>query len=170
MLNVEQAIREVGAVYQALTGRAIERSGSELPPDVDSLLHLESRYHQFKAMLEVSGYGAARAQPAPWSPPVEISETDREVRCELDLPAVTRAQVSIAVSGDFLVVRGERGASVAASGMRRSERPFGPFEKVIGLPPKARRSAIEACLRDGVLVITVPTDGPGNGTTTIDVK
>lgn len=168
MLNVEQAIREVSAVYQALTGRMIERSASELPAEVDALLHVESRYQQFKAMLD--GYGAGHAPLAPWSPPIEISETDREVRCELDLPAVSRAQVSVAIMGDYLVVRGERVATMTSSGTRRSERQSGPFEKVIGLPPKARRSAIEAILRDGVLVITVPTDGPGNGTTTIDVK
>jgi HSP20 family protein len=170
MLNVEQAIREVGAVYQALTGRAIERSVSELPPEVDPFLHLESRYQQFKAMLDVSGANVGRGSVIPWSPAMEISESDREVRCELDLPAVSRTQVSVSIMGDYLVVRGERVMAMTSNSIRHSERHMGPFQKVIALPPKARRSAIEAILRDGILVITVPTDGPSNGTTTVDVK
>jgi HSP20 family molecular chaperone IbpA len=44
--------------------------------------------------------------------------------------------------------------------------------RTIALPPRARRDGIEASLRDGVLAISIPTDGSGSEPTEvpIDVK
>jgi HSP20 family protein len=84
------------------------------------------------------------------------------VRCEIDLPGVARDRISVSVVGDYLIVRGERAnAETQASMLRYQERNVGPFAKTIALPPRARRDAIEAILRDGVLEITIPTDGSG---------
>lgn len=172
MLDVEQAIREVGAVYQALTGRPIEPSRSEMPPNVDVSAHVEGRYRQFKTMIDTAprGPGAMPFLPV-WAPPLEVIEHDQEVRYELDLPAISRDQIGISVIGDSLVVRGMR-AVVPAPGaaVRYSERPTGAFQRVISLPARARRDGIQAAQKDGVLIITVPTDGPSGSPLPVDVK
>lgn len=173
MLNVDQAIREIGAVYQALTGRPIEPGRSDLPPEVDPLAHVEGRYRQLKTMLEVGARpnGAEASPVAAWSPAVEVQELEREVRCLVDLPGVARDQVSVAVMGDHLVIRGQRAAALPPGAtLRHSERPSGAFQKLVAMPPRARRDGIEATLRDGVLLVTIPTDGPVPTTAPIDVK
>jgi HSP20 family protein len=159
MLDIEQAIREVGTVYQALTGRAIEAGRSDLPPELDggAQAHVEERYRQFKSLIE------ARAA---WVPALAVIEHEREIRYEIDLPAVSRDQVAISVLGGFLVVRGQRGGGPA----RYAERPAGVFQRVIALPPQARRDAITASLRDGVLVVGVPVDGPSDGPVVVEIR
>jgi HSP20 family protein len=162
MLDIEHAIREVGAVYQALTGRAIEAGKADLPRDVEPRAHIEERYQKLKEMLASPAAVGAGGAPV-WSPAMEVVELGGEVRYELDLPAVSRSDVSVAVVGDCLVVAGRRAAPVApGAALRFSERPVGPFQKVIALPSRARREGIRAALREGVLSIAIPTEGaPG---------
>lgn len=168
MLNVEQAIREVAAVYQAITGRVIEAGSSELPATDDPKALVEQRYLQLKTIIDSP---AASASPV-WSPLADIVEIEREVRYDIDLPAVSRQQVSVSVAGDHVLVRGQRAAGAPASAVRRAERPAGPFQKVLPLPPRARPDGITAVLRDGVLSIAIPLDGSGEDTISlaIDVK
>ena len=169
MLDVEQAIREVGQVYQALTGRSIEVSRAELPSEIEPRAHIENRYRQFKAILAAPTMGAAAHFEPAWRPALEVVEAEREVRYHLDLPNVARDQVQVAVVGEWIVVRGRRGPAAGAE-VRYSERPSGVFQRAMALPPRARREGVHAAMRDGVLVIGVPTDGPAFAAQTIDVK
>jgi HSP20 family molecular chaperone IbpA len=189
MLDIEQAIREVGTVYQALTGRPIEAGRSDLPPDADAQAHIEDRYRQFRALMDAAraDAGAASAPQAhharyahhahqvqngpAWVPPLTVIEGEAEVRYELDVPAVSRADVSVAVLDAFVVVRGRRGTGAPDSPARAySERPEGPFQRVIALPARARRDAVVAQLREGVLAIVVPTDGPAGAAVPIEIR
>lgn len=172
MLDIEQAIREVGTVYQALTGRPIEAGRSDLPPEIDPRAHIEGRYRQFKTIIDSPLAGATAAPFVPaWTPPLAVIEHETDVRYEIDLPAVGREQISISVLGGFLVVRGLRGGVPdPGAAVRYSERQAGPFQRVIALPARARRDGIQATLREGVLAVTVPTDGPGGATVAIEIR
>jgi HSP20 family protein len=180
MLDIEQAIREVGTVYQALTGRPIETGRSDTAPEIDASAraHIEDRYRQFKTMVGSPFAEAAPAAPA-WVPPMTVIEQDLEVRYEIDLPSVSRDQVGVSVLGGFLVVRGMRQPPVpeanavpngAGAAVRYTERPSGAFQRVIALPPRARRDGITASLREGVLAVTVPTDGPGGAAVAVEIR
>ena len=159
MLNVEQAIREVGAVYQTVAGRPIQPGASELPPEADPVGHVEAKYRQLKSMLERSTPSAGGAA---WCPLVDVIELEREIRIEVDVAGVPRDRMSISIAGDLLVLRGERTNGRGPGIMlRHQERPQGPFQKIITVPPRVRRDAVEATLRDGVLVVTLPLDGSG---------
>jgi HSP20 family molecular chaperone IbpA len=171
MLDVEQAIREVGSVYQALTGRDIEAGRSELPAEVEPRAYIEGRYRQLKGMLESPQQMGVAPNAQPYTPPLEVVEHGAEVRFEMDLPAVSRDQVSVSLVGDWIVVRGRRG-SVQAPGaaVRYSERSQGAFQRTIALPPRARRDAVCSALRDGVLTVTVPLEGPTPPAQSVTVK
>jgi HSP20 family protein len=171
MLDIEHAIREVGAVYQALTGRAIAAGQADLPRDVEPRAHIEERYHQLKAMLASPAPGQAPGAASVWAPPMEVVELEGEVRYDIDLPAVPRSEVAVAVVADCVVVTGRRvAAPPAGAAVRFSERPSGPFQKVIALPARARRDEIHASLRDGVLSVVIPTEGAAQTPLPIDVK
>lgn len=173
MLDVEQAIVEVGNVYRALTGRPIEAGRAELPPEIDPRAHIEGRYRQLKSILDGADKAPAAAPPVapPWTPALEVIEQEHALRFELELPGVHRDHIALAVIGDALVVRGQRGGAPPGKGtVRHSERQAGPFTRVIPLPSQARRDAISASLRDGVLSIAVPTDGPTAGPQIIEIR
>jgi HSP20 family protein len=176
MLNVDQVIREVSGVYQSLTGRPIQPGRSEMPPEVDPLGHLEGRYRQFKGLIDGQGNQALGAMPQmtsmqPWTPAIDVIELEREVHYEMDLPGMAREQITVSLAGDYLVVRGERPATRVAVGgtVRHQGRRTGPFQALVALPPRARREGVEAALRDGVLSVTIPTDGSGNDVSEVPV-
>jgi HSP20 family protein len=174
MLNVEQVIREVSGVYEALTGKPIGQARTDLPPEVDPSGHVETRYREFKTLVSAMGRTSQpQAQPtaAPsFAPAMDVIELEREVRCELDLPGVTRDRVSVSVVGEYVVIRGERADARAHGGVVRvSERRTGAFQKVLALPPKARRDGIEASCREGVLTVVIPTDATVGTTREIHV-
>jgi HSP20 family protein len=166
MLNVEQAIAEVASVYQSLTGRPIQPGRYETPPEVDPAVQAENNYRQFKSLLERRAQTVApptspvgMAGPS-FVPAVDVVEAEREVRLMMDLPGVPRDHLSVTVTGEAICVRGERPAGALQTGLvRHRERRVGAFQRLVALPPRARREGIEATLRDGVLSIVIPTDG-----------
>jgi HSP20 family protein len=144
------------------------------------MVQAETNYRQFKSLLEQK----ARAQAEPQrdkgatmphvTPAVDVLELEREVRVFVDMPGMAREHVNVAIAGDVLTIRGERQAPQRAQAgmMRLEERRKGLLLRSIALPPRVRRDGIEAALRDGVLTISIPTDGNGADTTEIpiDVK
>lgn len=183
-MNIENAIREVGSVYQSVTGNPIQLGASELPPEVDPGAHVAGRYYEFKNLIQLQGLDRGMAdKPAvhaeafahvAWMPSMDVLELEREVRFEFDVPGVSRDQLQIALSGDYLVVRGERFIDKRAEAglLRWQERRFGSFQRVVALPPRARREAVEAHLRDGILRVSIPVEGTAvdSTDTLVDVK
>lgn len=177
MLNVEQAFAEVASVYQALTGEPFKPGRYELPPEINPLEHAETNYRQFKRLMDQRTQAgseprkAMNAVGAPVPPPVDVVEFEREVRVCIDLPGVLREHVHVAMQGEALSVRAERPANRNGAGnCRLEERTKGTFLRSIALPPRARREGIEALLRDGVLTISIPTDGSLNDKTEIPIE
>ncbi len=176
MLNVEQAFAEVASVYQALTGEPFKPGRFELPPEINPLEHAETNYRQFKRLMEQTRTaGESRkgmnAVMAAVPPPVDVLEFEREVRVCIDLPGIVREQVHVSVQGEALSVRAERTANRNGAGnCRLEERTKGTFVRSIALPPRARREGIEALLRDGVLTVSIPTDGSLNDKTEIPIE
>lgn len=185
MLNVEQAFAEVASAYQALTGRPFTPVGRESPPEVNPQEQAEANYRQFKRLMEQrmqNGGDPRKTIPvAPVPPPIDVLEFEREVRVLVDLPGTMREQVNVSITGDALMIRAERTASRNANGngsgngngngiCRLEERRKGAMLRSVALPPRARRDGIEALLRDGVLTISIPTDGTAGDNTEIPIE
>jgi HSP20 family protein len=175
MLNVEQAFAEVASVYQALTGEPFKPGRYESPPEVNPQEQAEANYRQFKRLMEQRTQAAADprkgASVAPVPPPIDVVEFEREVRVIVDLAGVTREQVNVSLTGDTLTIRAERTATRNGAGTcRLEERTKGVFLRSIALPPRVRRDAIEALLREGVLTISIPTDGSPNDKAEIPIE
>jgi HSP20 family protein len=86
--------------------------------------------------------------------PVDIEETDEAFIVELDLPGVTREDVSIDLQDAELVVSGEVRERERSGKLRRHARRSGSFEYRVGLPGEVDPESVKASLRDGVLTIT----------------
>ncbi|MBK9266439.1 MAG: Hsp20/alpha crystallin family protein [Polyangiaceae bacterium] len=179
MLNVEQAFAEVASAYQALTGRPFTPVGRESPPEVNPQEQAEANYRQFKRLMEQrmqNGGDPRKVTPvAPVPPPIDVLEFEREVRVLVDLPGTAREQVNVSITGDALTIRAERTNTRSGNGngngtCRLEERRKGAMLRSVALPPRARRDGIEALLRDGVLTISIPTDGTAGDNTEIPIE
>jgi HSP20 family protein len=98
---------------------------------------------------------AYTAHTPAWSPPVDVTETDDEVLVRVEIPGVDPEALLVTVSRNGLVVAGEKrepdygrpGAIV------KLERRFGPFRRLIPLPPSADPDRVHTACADGVLTV-----------------
>jgi HSP20 family protein len=91
-------------------------------------------------------------------PHIDINERDGKLVVNADLPGVRPEDFQVEIEGDALVLQGERRSEQedTRGGIRRSERTYGTFRRVIPLPPGANAEAAEARFENGVLVISIP--------------
>lgn len=94
----------------------------------------------------------------PFLPAFDVSERNDAYVIEADLPGLRDENLEISVSGQQLVVRGEREQERRESDERRHlvERVSGSFVRSFVLPADADVDAIEARLTDGVLTVRLP--------------
>ncbi|MBX6391825.1 MAG: Hsp20/alpha crystallin family protein [Frankia sp.] len=85
--------------------------------------------------------------------PVDIEETDDAFIVELDLPGVSRDDVTIDLRDNELVVYGEIRERERKGALRRQSRRCGQFEHRIALPGDVDAESVRASLRDGVLTL-----------------
>lgn len=105
-------------------------------------------------------FGGASSQRATWMPPVDVRESARDLRFELELPGLTVDDVEVTADNGVLTVkgekRGERTEGEEGTRWHYAERGFGPFQRSFQLPQGLDEGQISATFRDGVLTVTVP--------------
>lgn len=101
---------------------------------------------------------AARSEQAAtptFQPRASILENEAGFELRIELPGVDPARLEVTVTGDELVLKGEKAREVLAEGAvwHHQERAFGAFERVFRLPSAVDREAISAESAHGVLTI-----------------
>jgi len=93
-----------------------------------------------------------------FAPPADIHETADEFVVKMDLPGVSLKDIKVNLTGDTLVIRGERAQDKTEEGASRHrvERIHGSFERIFGLRAPLRGDQVKATYKDGVLEIRVP--------------
>jgi HSP20 family protein len=93
-----------------------------------------------------------------WYPYIDVHETDEAYELEADLPGMKPEDITVAVEGHEVVLKGERRAEYEATkeGMRRVERRFGTFHRRVTLPGAVKTDEVNARYANGVLTVTVP--------------
>jgi len=91
-------------------------------------------------------------------PTVNVYEKDNAVVVKADLPGIKEEDLSVEVSEDHLVIRGERKSEeeVDEKNYYRRETSFGSFLRTIPLPSEVDKDKVEAELKDGILTISMP--------------
>lgn len=95
----------------------------------------------------------------PWTPPVDIYETENELVVKADLPEVNSKDVEIKIENGNLSLRGERtftDNNGAQKGFHRIERSYGTFVRYFTLPDTVDAEKVAARFDNGVLTITLP--------------
>jgi HSP20 family protein len=94
----------------------------------------------------------------PWSPPVDIYETENELVVKADVPEVDPKNVAIQMENGTLTLKGERRFEDQGNGrgFHRIERGYGSFVRAFSLPDTVDPDKVKADYRNGVLTITLP--------------
>lgn len=94
---------------------------------------------------------------ASWIPAVDLSETDAEVVVRVELPGVAAQDVDVSVSGERLVISGEKKSQSESKtdGWVHRESVYGRFSRTIALPESVDPAKVSAKYDDGVLVVTM---------------
>lgn len=94
----------------------------------------------------------------PWSPSVDILETEDALLLRMDVPGVELGDIDINMENHTLTVKGERKFDNTSNGRgyHRIERSYGSFARSFTLPDTVDGEKVAAELKNGVLNITLP--------------
>jgi len=103
---------------------------------------------------------------------VDISEDDKSIYIEADLPGVKKEDLKVTVEDNLLTIRAERRAESTESRKNyyRTERVFGSMTRSFTLGENVNKDAIEAHFSDGVLKLVLPKVEPVVKAKEISVK
>jgi len=94
----------------------------------------------------------------PWSPAVDIYETENELVLKADLPEVSQKDIDVRVENQTLTIAGERKFEKKdeTKGFHRIERSYGNFVRSFAVPSTFDTDKISAEFHNGVLSVTLP--------------
>lgn len=107
-----------------------------------------------------------------WTPQIEILQNNGQLTVKADLPGLTRDDVKVEVTDDFLAIAGERKEEKEEKqeGFYRSERSYGSFYRRVPLPEGAKTENAAATFRNGVLEVTIPVPQVAAPTRKLEIK
>jgi len=94
----------------------------------------------------------------PWSPAVDIYETENELVLKADLPEVSLKDIDVRVENQTLSIAGERKFEHKENnkGFHRIERSYGSFVRSFAVPNTFDTDHISAQYQNGVLSVSLP--------------
>jgi HSP20 family protein len=96
-----------------------------------------------------------------WAPAIEVMvEKDKKLIVKAELPGLTKEDVKIDITAEYLTLQGERKQEKEEKfeGLIRNERFYGTFFRQIPLPEGAKFENATAIFKHGVLEIEVPLE------------
>lgn len=92
------------------------------------------------------------------APAIDVTENGKAYKVTAELPGMEPNNVEVTVSGDMLVIKGEKRQEKEEKDENYylSERSFGSFQRSFSLPAGVDRDKISAELSKGVLTVTLP--------------
>ena len=126
---------------------------SELQQEMNRLF--EDFFDQPHALSRLSGESGLQTS---FSPSVDISETDQEIRVAVELPGMDPENIEVSYTGNALTISGEKQteSEQQEEHFYRKERSYGSFRRSIPLPGTIQEEDIEASFKNGVLQVRLP--------------
>ena len=93
----------------------------------------------------------------PWSPAVDIFETENELVLEADVPQMEMKDIDLQLENGTLTLRGARRFEQEQNGRgyHRIERGYGSFVRAFTLPDSVDADKVKAEYKGGVLTVTL---------------
>lgn len=102
---------------------------------------------------------------AKWSPTIDVAESDTEIIVRAELPGIEPGDLDVSISGNELVLSGEKKESSESQGkgFSHSESRWGCFRRSVRLPEGVDEENVDARYANGVLTVhlkRIPTAVP----------
>jgi HSP20 family protein len=112
----------------------------------------------FRQMQDTLSRFLSEPSSRPWTPAVDILETENELVLKMDVPEVELKDVDIRLENQTLTVKGERKFENRedSKAYHRIERSYGTFARTFNLPDTLDTEKVRADYKNGVLNITLP--------------
>ena len=93
-----------------------------------------------------------------WMPPIDMSENEKEVVVQAEVPGLDAKDIDISLNGRMLTIRGERKQEQKekAENYHRIERRYGSFSRSFELPADVDGNKVNAIYKDGILTLNLP--------------
>ena len=100
----------------------------------------------------------AAHEHTPWSPQIDVEETEDAIVIRADLPGMNKQDMKISVEDNRLTLSGHRKSAMndAPRNFHRLERTCGSFCRSFSLPTAVLADKIEATYENGELEIVLP--------------
>jgi len=94
----------------------------------------------------------------PWTPAVDVIETENEVSLKADLPDMDMKDIKVELENGTLTIKGQRlfEAPKNGKGYHRIERSYGSFARYFSVPDTVDPEKVAADYKNGVLTVTLP--------------
>jgi len=98
------------------------------------------------------------AEPAAWSPKIDVFARDNYLVTRVDLPGMKKEDVTVEVTDGYLMLTGERKRETEEKkdNFYRSEREYGNFYRAVPMPAGVKLEDVKATFTNGVLEVSVP--------------
>ena len=120
---------------------------------------LQERMNRLMADFRTrSPFGEEEMAQGAWIPAVDIYETKESIVLNVELPGVTKEDISLEVKDSTLTIKGEKRLEkdVKEENFHRMERTYGSFTRAFTLPSTVQQDRVKAKFRDGILEIMIP--------------
>ena len=95
-------------------------------------------------------------QRSSWIPSMDIHENKKDFTLSMDLPGLSKREVSLNVDDNVLTITGERSYSEKSADACRIERGYGKFNRSFSLPDNVNANEISAAFKNGELIVSLP--------------
>ncbi|OIN99840.1 MAG: heat-shock protein Hsp20 [Desulfovibrionaceae bacterium CG1_02_65_16] len=105
-------------------------------------------------------------------PVVNVSEAEKEIKVEAELPGLEAKDVEMRLENGALVITGEKKFEdeEKKDSYHRIERSYGKFTRAVPLPCKVAEEGVKARFEKGVLRVTLPKAAPSAPSRSIKIE
>lgn len=124
------------------------------------------RVHLRRMLVRLDELRALASNPATWTPPVDVYETEEAVLIHIELPGVPIGQVRIKILDNVLKIEGQKERTTPTARLLPEperpvrflclERSYGNFSLNLPVNWQLEAERVTAHLRDGVLQLHLP--------------
>ena len=115
-----------------------------------------SQFSEWDHFLDEFFGNSVEYKRSSWTPNMDIHENKKDFTLSMDLPGLSKKEVSLNVDDSVLIIAGERPYSEKSADARRIERGYGKFKRSFSLPDYVNASEINASFKNGELIVSLP--------------
>lgn len=153
-MTIRDLVPRIGRGREAMPARRGEED-----PFRDFQRQMNRLFDDFFSEFPLASRGGGRdLAPARFSPRVDVSETDKDVKISAELPGMDEKDITVELNEAAVTIRGERREEKEDKGKNwySREQSYGVFHRVIPLPSSVDGDKASAKFKKGLLTVTVP--------------